>query len=276
MLFSKIFPVFSLFLLLFSCTTQTNKTNKKPEASVVQVDSISIKEPAIIPTGLSFSSFKYKDENCDIELPEDFNEGWCNSRSVSGLTVSLNDAAIAQKINGLICKQITGKIGNKAAIKRFVLEIKNLMNQDGEVEYMQEEYICSVIDSSNTFLSLGVVSDFYSLGAAHGVQYFQALNFDLKTGAFISLSDLFENGSRNGLKALAKRKFIAQNGNEGWWFTTGEQAFELAEVFSITNKGITFHYQPYEIGPYVAGAPEIVLSTTDIAKLLKDNPYLKP
>jgi len=30
------------------------------------------------------------------------------------------------------------------------------------------------------------------------------------------------------------------------------------------------------MGPYAAGAPELVLSTADIAKWLKDNPYLKP
>ena len=43
----------------------------------------------------------------------------------------------------------------------------------------------------------------------------------------------------------------------------------------MSSKGITFIYQPYEIGPYAAGAPEVFLSLKDIQRLLKENPYIK-
>ena len=209
---------------------------------------------------------------------EDFelDEGWCNRREVSGLSVSLNNSSVAQKINALICKEITGKVGNMQTIKRFVSDIKTLSNTDGEMEYIQDEYSCALIDSSNTYMSMGVSLYFYAMGAAHGQPAFQVLNVDLITGNKISLADLFVNNYRPSLKALAKRKFLEQNGNGDWWFVTGEQVFDLPETFAISRKGITFTYQPYEVGPYAAGAPEVFLSKKELAKWLKENPYLIP
>jgi len=139
-----------------------------------------------------------------------------------------------------------------------------------------DEYSCALIDSSNTYMSMGVSLYFYAMGAAHGQPAFQVLNVDLITGNKISLADLFVNNYRPSLKALAKRKFLEQNGNGDWWFVTGEQVFDLPETFAISRKGITFTYQPYEVGPYAAGAPEVFLSKKELAKWLKENPYLIP
>jgi hypothetical protein len=118
--------------------------------------------------------------------------------------------------------------------------------------------------------------EYYAFGAAHGQHGSSVLNIDLKTGNQIKLKDVLIDNYKSALKSLAKRKFLAQNGNEGWWFLEDDdQPFELPEVFSITRKGITFSYQHYEIGPYAVGAPEVFLSINDLGSLLKDNPYLK-
>jgi hypothetical protein len=237
-----------------------------------------VAQATVLPSGLRLKPFKFSDENCELASTEDFelDEGWCNRREVSGLSVSLNNSSVAQKINALICKEITGKVGNMQTIKRFVSDIKTLSNTDGEMEYIQDEYSCALIDSSNTYMSMGVSLYFYAMGAAHGQPAFQVLNVDLITGNKISLADLFVNNYRPSLKALAKRKFLEQNGNGDWWFVTGEQVFDLPETFAISRKGITFTYQPYEVGPYAAGAPEVFLSKKELAKWLKENPYLIP
>ena len=172
----------------------------------------------------------------------------------------------------LIEKEITG---SNRTLKQFVAEIKNTSNEAGELEYLQDSYTCSLVDSSNTFLSMSILFQYYALGAAHGQYGSSVLNVDLNTGNPIALKDLLVDNYKTALKSLAKRKFLSQNGNDGWWFLEGDQPFELPEVFSIRRKGITFYYQPYEIGPYAAGAPEVFLSIKDLGSLLKENPHLK-
>jgi hypothetical protein len=271
--------VYTLFFLALTACTNDNSTTTEPKKPAeLKADTTEVAQPTVLPSGLRLKPFKFSDENCELASTEDFelDEGWCNRREVSGLSVSLNNSSVAQKINALICKEITGKVGNMQTIKRFVSDIKTLSNTDGEMEYIQDEYSCALIDSSNTYMSMGVSLYFYAMGAAHGQPAFQVLNVDLITGNKISLADLFVNNYRPSLKALAKRKFLEQNGNGDWWFVTGEQVFDLPETFAISRKGITFTYQPYEVGPYAAGAPEVFLSKKELAKWLKENPYLIP
>lgn len=271
--------VYTLFFLALTACTNDNSTTTEPKKPAEpKADTTLVAQPTVVPSGLRLKPFKFSDENCELASTEDFelDEGWCNRREVSGLSVSLNNSSVAQKINALICKEITGKVGNMQTIKRFVSDIKTLSNTDGEMEYIQDEYSCALIDSSNTYMSMGVSLYFYAMGAAHGQPAFQVLNVDLITGNKISLADLFVNNYRPSLKALAKRKFLEQNGNGDWWFVTGEQVFDLPETFAISRKGITFTYQPYEVGPYAAGAPEVFLSKKELAKWLKENPYLIP
>jgi hypothetical protein len=207
----------------------------------------------------------------------EIDEDWCNTREIDGWKVSMKDAEVAQKINVLIEKVITGAGGGKEkSYKQFMTEIKNSSNEAGEMEYMQDSYTCRLADSSNTFLSMYIFSEYYGFGAAHGQHGISVINIDLKTGNQLKLKDVLVANYKSALKPLAKRKFLAQNGNEGWWFLhEADQHFELPEVFSISRKGITFTYQVYEIGPYAAGAPEIFLSIKDLGSLLKVNPYLK-
>lgn len=269
----------SVISLFFNaCSTDETKTSDTLAPKSPVKDTAALDQPVTIPSGLKLFPFKLADKNCDLVVPEDMelDEGWCNTRELAGIRVSLTDVAVAQKINGLICKEITGKVGNLATLKKFVADIKTLSNEEGIQDYVQDEYSCSLIDSSNTYMSMRVFSYFYPMGAAHGQSSFQVLNVDLITGTKITLADLFVTNYRSSLKAFAKRKFMEQNGNEGWWFTTGDQPFDLPETFAITRKGITFTYQPYEVGPYAAGAPEVFLSKKDLAKWLKDNPYVIP
>jgi hypothetical protein len=259
-------------------------SGEKPQENQVKAPKMADTTTQIIsqlpmPTGLSFKKFTLKAENCDLPFDDEMeiDEDWCNTREINGLKVFMKDTEVAQKINVLIEKEITGAGGGKKkSLKQFIAEIKNSSNEAGEMEYMQDSYTCTLADSSNTFLSMYIFSEYYAFGAAHGQHGSSVLNIDLKTGNQIKLKDVLIDNYKSALKSLAKRKFLAQNGNEGWWFLTeDDQPFELPKVFSITRKGITFSYQHYEIGPYAAGAPEVFLSIKDLGALLKENPYLK-
>ena len=264
---------------LSACNSGENPKENQVKAPNMADTTTQIISQLPMPTGLSFKKFTLKAENCDMPFDDDMeiDEDWCNTREINGLKVSMKDAEVAQKINVLIEKEITGAGGGKKkSLKQFIAEIKNSSNEAGEMEYMQDSYTCSLADSSNTFLSMYIFAEYYAFGAAHGAHGSSVLNIDLKTGNQIKLKDVLVDNYKSALKSLAKRKFLAQNGNEGWWFLTeDDRPFELPEAFSITRKGITFSYQHYEIGPYAAGAPEVFLSIKDLGSLLKENPYLK-
>jgi hypothetical protein len=264
---------------LSACNLSDEPQENQVEAPTMADTSAQIETEKTMPTGLSFKKFTLKAENCDLPFSDgmEIDEDWCNTREIDGLKVSMKDAEVAQKINVLIEKVITGAGGGKEkSYKQFMADIKTPSNEDGDIEYMQDSYTCRLADSSNTFLSMYIFFEYYALGAAHGQHGSSVLNIDLKTGNQIKLKDVLVDNYKSALKALGKRKFLEQNGNDVWWFSTeDDQPFELPEVFSITRKGITFTYQHYEIGPYAAGAPEIFLSIKDLGSLLKENPYLK-
>jgi hypothetical protein len=110
-------------------------------------------------------------------------------------------------------------------------------------------------------------------GAAHPNSGIQVLNFDLKTGALISLNDLFSPGSRKDLKKIVEKAFIKAWGGEDWDFTPRSGDFNLSENFSLERDGLHLYYNQYEIGPYAMGAPEVTIAWKEISKLLKENPY---
>jgi hypothetical protein len=277
------------FIGVISFLSACNLIDKPPknqvEAPNMADTSAQIETQATMPTGLSFKKFTLKSENCDLPFSDgmEIDEDWCNTREIDGLKVSMKDAEVAQKINVLIEKVITAGpmwsapgTGKEKSLKEFMADIKNTSNEAGDIDYMQDSYTCRLADSSNTFLSMYIFSEYYGFGAAHGQHGISVINIDLKTGNQLKLKDVLVDNYKSALKALGKRKFLEQNGNEGWWFSTeDDQPFELPEVFSITREGITFTYQHYEIGPYAAGAPEVFLSIKDLGSLLKVNPYLK-
>jgi hypothetical protein len=270
---------------LSACNLIDKPKENQVEAPKMADTSAQIETQATMPTGLSFTKFTLKSENCSLPISDgmEIDEDWCNTREIDGLKVSMKDAEVAQKINVLIEKVITAGpmwsapgTGKEKSLKQFMADIKTPSNEAEDIDYMQDSYTCRLADSSNTFLSMYIFSEYYGFGAAHGQHGISVINIDLKTGNQLKLKDVLVDNYKSALKALGKRKFLEQNGNDVWWFSTeDDQPFELPEVFSISRKGITFTYQVYEIGPYAAGAPEVFLSIKDLGPLLKVNPYLK-
>ena len=104
----------------------------------------------------------------------------------------------------------------------------------------------------------------YEQGAAHPLSYSDVLNFDLKNGKQLKLSDLFKPGAKflqtiatyciGDLKKQAQAKGLlddqiesgaaAKSDNYGSW--------------TITKRGLGITFDAYQVGPYAAG-PQFVL-----------------
>ena len=94
--------------------------------------------------------------------------------------------------------------------------------------------------------------------------------FDLNTGEIILQDDIFDASAENRQAVGVKihDELVKFAGNEEDIFA--EAGAELLNAsFVFDDKGMTFFYQPYEVGPYMLGEPEVHLSKEWL------EPYLK-
>lgn len=113
-------------------------------------------------------------------------------------------------------------------------------------------------------------------GGAHGVYMTSYLNLRLDTLTPIRLDDLFVPTYKDALTDLLWNQLMADNQvttheelEDMGYTSTGELA--PTENFFLSSDGITFHYNIYEIAPYVMGAIQIKLPYDAVRHLLNEN-----
>lgn len=276
--FNFLFLLFISAAYFVSCDSNTETAESPKEKS--DFSAASNDEP-IVPnmgTGLIVSFKKYAAEECYESTPYGDEEGtfepetFCAYRKVDMLFVALTNKLTADKINQQIFNAVTGKKQGSISLSNFVNEVKGLASIE---EASTDDIAVTVVDSTQNYLSVCVSSSTYMYQAAHPGHGVRIFNFDLKTGATIKLSDLFIPGFENKLKRIVESAFIKNWGEDNWDFTKGNGSFYLSANFSIEKNGLVFSYNPYEIGVYAAGAPDVTIKWEQLKALLKENPYIK-
>jgi len=127
------------------------------------------------------------------------------------------------------------------------------------------------------YISEKVVSlrfDIYHFsGGAHGNPSNILQSFD-STGHALTLTEIVSDTAQ--LRKLAEQKFRQVRkevvGNktleEAGYFVEGD-TLPLPQNYALSPEGLLLYYNPYEIGPYVMGATELVLPYTQLQSLLK-------
>lgn len=112
-------------------------------------------------------------------------------------------------------------------------------------------------------------------GGAHGIYMDSFLNLDLRTLTPIRLENLFADDYEEALTDLLWNQLMADNKvatrqelEDLGYGSTGD--LTPTENFYISEKGLTFHYNVYEIAPYVMGGIEIELPYDILSHLLDD------
>ncbi len=111
-------------------------------------------------------------------------------------------------------------------------------------------------------------------GGAHGMDITQYLTFDLKTGDLISERDIFEDGYEARLSTLMRQQIMKDNGfeseeqmlNNGFFMA---ENINPNENFCVSDSGITYIFNPYEIGAYYLGQTEVTIPYKSIRSVLK-------
>ena len=111
-------------------------------------------------------------------------------------------------------------------------------------------------------------------GGAHGNRYLLIQNYDLQTGDAVSEQDLFINDYYEQPKTLLLEALIAQTDEAETRKDLRRLGYSVADVvpnenFYVTDEGITYVYNPYEIAPYAMGCIQISLSWDSIRHLLR-------
>lgn len=126
--------------------------------------------------------------------------------------------------------------------------------------------------------SLKFAGSSYS-GGAHGNYYVGFKNFD-KNGKEMKLSDIItdlKGFKKEALKIYKKQHNLKPNDplTKDDWF---DNEFILPKEFAVTNSGILFLYNPYEIKPYAAGVTKFFVPFNKVKNYLNSSllaPLLK-
>jgi hypothetical protein len=120
-------------------------------------------------------------------------------------------------------------------------------------------------------------------GGAHGNYLTMLSSFDAVSGLKVDLDDILVEGferelNRIGEVGLRDQKDIPDGSSldsAGFWFENGR--FELnAANFAITDRGLAFHFNIYEIAPYAEGPTELLIPFADIHHLIREDGPLGP
>lgn len=154
----------------------------------------------------------------------------------------------------------------------YIQEFDQLVAESPEYPFSWEiEVEGSVFFQSDKVLSVALNAYAYT-GGAHPNFFLDLINFDLKTGKKLTLSDIFNNLDQ--LKVVVENKFrevreidpktpIADAG-----FFWGDP-FTLPESFALQEDGVYFYYNPYEAAAYALGATEFTIPYDDLKDLMK-------
>ncbi len=277
----ELFTLLTAAIILCSCSEQ----DKKHEETIsAKTDTISAKNNVtdsveaelVFDSGLETSFSKFSAEKCFTEDPEEFQMTetgeFCAERKVNLLVAKTTDVKTGEAINQELFRLITAQKSVKSGMQAFVNKIKSSTDI---YEAAFEEWECSIISQTNKILSVGIRYDYMGYGAAHGMTGYQSVNFNLENGSVLKLADVLSPGYEKELKKVGEKRFIAENGKEGWEFKPGKGNFPLSENYSFTKKGIVFHYGQYEIGSYAMGMPEMTITYDLISELIPENSPLR-
>jgi hypothetical protein len=132
-----------------------------------------------------------------------------------------------------------------------------------------------IVYSKNNLLCYAVCCENYT-GGAHGSHSRTCHILDLSTGQPVTEEDFFADGYQEKLAAILVDKIARQNrvSNAGELEDMG--FFSIDEIypngnFTISDDGITYYFNEYEIAPYVVGITAVSIPYGEIKHLLRNS-----
>lgn len=195
----------------------------------------------------------------------------CATLKLSILEVESVSASANDKINNAIVAEacrLSGFDSTSTTLDELIGNFRKF-ESEGDAPGVSTTISCNILMNEKDIFSVSIDVLYDNFGAAHPSGQSTVLNFDAKSGNIISLNNLMLVDYTSRLNSIAEKLFIEENGKEGWDFKPGK--FRLCKDFAITNEGLRFYFDSYEIGPYAMGAPEVLIPYGAISDLIR--PY---
>lgn len=192
------------------------------------------------------------------------------------------------KFNGTIdlkWLQVDDRFPGAAAVNRCLAEAqkqniayeKGVLKEESEADYddwgQEEEwtfyFYCTSDLSGISYFDEHYLSFYQSeydyRGGAHGMPFWIGYTFDLETGDRLALGDVIAEDEA-ALKDIVTGYFeaaVQANPDPGYyWSDAAETVRELTDLessFYLTEKGITFYFEPYLLACFAAGIQEVTV-----------------
>ncbi|OPZ03000.1 MAG: hypothetical protein BWZ11_00452 [Bacteroidetes bacterium ADurb.BinA395] len=128
--------------------------------------------------------------------------------------------------------------------------------------------------SDENIFSYGI-KRYVFMGGAHGLSTQTFLNFDLKTGKTLTEKDLFIPDYKEKLTTLIRERLIEENDEISEYRDLNQTDYWVDSIqpngnFYISDEGINYLFNPYEIGPYYLGETEVRIPYARLKDILKN------
>jgi len=157
-------------------------------------------------------------------------------------------------------------------LAEFAAEDTAYENLDADSYYYnaRREMELTLVDEN--VLSL-VIMEYAYTGGAHGNYGYTSVNFDATTGEILELNDIMEDAE--GFRSLAQAYLIeileSEYGEELFdgYEDTVAAMWDTEPTWYLSTEGITFVFDPYELGSYATGAISVTCPYTKVGIYMK-------
>lgn len=172
-----------------------------------------------------------------------------------------------QLVRGSVMKKVSGFKKDMAPEEGEEPRPEGSMGSDLSIAY-------KVALAQDDLISIQFDVGSYYQGAAHPNSYTEVINYDLKNGRQLKLSDLFKPGAKylQPIASYCIADLKKQRATEkGAGLTDSEIDSGAAptaknyESWTITRKGLGINFDAYQVGPYAAG-PQFVMVPYSVVK----------
>jgi hypothetical protein len=170
----------------------------------------------------------------------------------------------------------------RASVTKTVADFKKQMApQPGEDEPRPEGSMGSdltvaydVALAQDDLVSVEFTVGSYYQGAAHPNSYSEVINYDLKNGKQLKLSDLFKPGAKyvQAIATYCIADLKKQGKDKGLTDEEIEKGAAASpknyQSWTITKKGLGINFDSYQVGPYAAGPQYVIVPYATLKDLI--------
>ncbi len=237
----------------------------KPNSNKATVFSLQ-QEPIEFTNGVEIIARQIKENNKKLKYEID-----AEYPQLTGST-DPNFEKFNQAARGLVTKQVSGfrkqMTENAGAENPVDSETGSDLGAGFTIALAQDDLISVQFDIGG-----------YSAGAAHPNSYTDVINFDLRNGKQLKLSDLFKPGAKylpalssycvQDLKKQSKKKGADGMLDDDWIQRGAGSDANNFRSWTITKNGLGINFDSYQVGPYAAGPQYVRVPYTALQEIIK-------